>query len=141
MALVARRPARGIQTAIYQRLSADAELAGLGAQVRDYVDEDLRHPYVSIGEITTEAPDNAHDMIGRATTIYTHVWSKERAWDEANDIADRVTQLLDHQPMTVPGHRVVSVRFEFGQNLRDENPQIRHVAMRFRITTETEQEA
>ncbi|MDA2805703.1 DUF3168 domain-containing protein [Nocardiopsis suaedae] len=141
MALVARRPARGIQTALFQRLSGDSALAGLGAQVRDHVDEQLPHPYVSIGEISTEAPNNAHDMLGRDTTIYVHAWSTQRSWDEANDIADRIVQLVDHQPMTVPGHRVVAVRFEFGQNVPDEDDRIRHVAMRFRITTETEQEA
>ncbi|MFD0773372.1 DUF3168 domain-containing protein [Streptomonospora algeriensis] len=142
MALVARRPARGIQTALYQRLSADTELEALGAPVLDYVDEHTRpRRYITIGEISTESPDNAHDMLGLATTVYVHVWDVDgRTWDWPNDVADRVVQLVDHQPMTVPGHHVISVRFEFSQNIPDED-ESRHVPIRFRITTETDQEA
>ena len=133
MAVAARRPAAGIQRALYQRLTA----AGLA--VYDHVDETAEGVYVTIGEISTESARNAHDRYGRDTTVRVHVWDRQRTWDRVNAAADRITELVDHQPMTVPGHHVVSVTFEFGQNLWDENPEIRHVALRFRITTEQEE--
>lgn len=128
------RPAAGIQRALYDRLNGT-----ISCPVYDYVDEAAAHPYVTIGEISTESADNTHDGLGRETTIYVHVWSKERGWTQANDIADEVTTLVDHQPLDIDGHHTVSVRFEFGQNITDQNPQIRHVVLRFRITTEQEQ--
>lgn len=133
MAVAARRPAAGVQKALYQRLTA----AGLA--VYDHVDETAEGVYVTIGEISTESARNAHDRFGRDTTVWVHVWDRQRTWDRANAAADDVVRLVDHQPMTVPGHHVVSVKFEFGQNFWDEDPEIRHVALRFRVTTEQEE--
>lgn len=133
----ARRPMADIQTALYQRLTAPG--ADLGAAVYDYVPEGdaAAWPYVTIGE-AIETPANAHDYLGRDTTIYLHVWSRYRGFAEANGVANRLTALLDHRPDALdlgPGQYVTSIRFEFSQTLRDENPEVRHVAIRFRIRT------
>ncbi|WP_239647188.1 DUF3168 domain-containing protein [Nocardiopsis salina] len=133
----ARRPMADIQSALYQRLTA--EDADLGAAVYDYVPEPTAAswPYVTIGE-AIETPANAHTFIGRDTTVNLHVWSKYRGFAEANAVANRVTALLDHRPADLDvgdGQYVTSLRFEFGQTLRDENPDIRHVVTRFRIRT------
>lgn len=133
----ARRPMADLQTALYQRLTAPD--ADLGAAVYDYVPEGdaASWPYVTIGE-AIETPANAHDFIGRDTTVYLHVWSKYRGFTEANQVANRVNALLDHRPDELdvgPGQEVTSIRFEFSQTLRDTDPQVRHVAIRFRIRT------
>lgn len=133
----ARRPVADIQTALYQRLTAEG--VGLGAAVYDYVPEGdaASWPYVTIGE-AIETPANAHSFIGRDTTVYLHVWSKYRGFAEANGVARQMTALLDHRPAELDvgdGQYVTSIRFEFSQTLRDTDPQIRHVAIRFRIRT------
>lgn len=137
--LPAVRPMGPLQTAIYQRLT-DAE--DLGAAVYDFVDEPdaASWPYITIGD-GIETPANSHDSIGRETTLYLHVWSRYRGFSEANAVASRMTSLLDHQgdALDVDGQRVVSIRFEFSQNLRDPDPRIRHVAIRFRVRTEQQQ--
>jgi len=126
-----------IQSALYQRLAA--EDADLGAAVYDYVPEGgaASWPYITVGE-ATETPANAHTFIGRDTTVNLHVWSKYRGFAEANAVANRVTTLLDHRPAELDvgdGQYVTAIRFEFGQTLRDEDPEIRHVVIRFRIRT------
>lgn len=133
----ARRPMVDIQTALYQRLTAEG--ADLGAAVYDYVPEgdQASWPYVTIGE-GIETPANSHSFIGRDTTVYLHVWSKYRGFAEANMVADQMNALLDHQPGELdmgPGQYVTSIRFEFSQMLRDTDPTVRHVAIRFRIRT------
>lgn len=133
----ARRPMADIQTALYQRLTAPG--VGLGAVVYDYVPEGeaASWPYVTIGE-AIETPANAHDFIGRDTTVNLHVWSRYRGFTEANTVANRITALLDHRPGELdvgPGQYVTSIRFEFSQTLRDTDPEVRHVAIRFRIRT------
>lgn len=135
MNAVARSPLAAIQRAIFQRLNADEEL---GADVYDQVPEGASMPYVVLGE-ATETPSNWHGGFGRNSTHTLHVWSSQATFDEANAIADRVVQLLDHQPMSlyVPEWVVIAVRFEFAQTLRDPHPpHARHVPVRFRINTE-----
>ena len=133
----ARRPVADIQTALYQRLTAPD--ADLGAAVYDYVPEGdaASWPYITIGE-AIETPANAHDFLGRDTTVYLHVWSRYRGFSEANGVAHALTALLDHRPDALdlgPGQYVTAIRFEFSQTLRDTDPTIRHVAIRFRIRT------
>lgn len=133
----ARTPLLEIQQAVYQRASADSALAALVTGVFDDVPESQAHPYVKLGE-AMETPRNTSTEFGREVVITLHVWDRYRGFARCLAIADRLTQLFDHQPMTVAGHRVVSVRHEFNQTLRDPDPEIRHVPVRFRITTEQE---
>lgn len=133
----ARRPMADIQTALYQHLTA--EESDLGAAVYDYVPEGgaASWPYITVGE-ATETPANAHTFIGRDTTVNLHVWSRYRGFAEANAVAHQVVALLDHRPQELDvgeGQYVTSIRFEFGQTLRDEDPEVRHVVARFRIRT------
>lgn len=131
--VTARSPLEAIQDAIYDRLSGDSEL---GAAVYDEVPEPAPKPYVRLGEATA-IPDNAHGQIGWQTTQTLHVWSEYEGYAEANRIAGRVVELLDHQPMTLePPHEVTQVRFEFAQTLTDpKSPHPRHVPVRLRFFT------
>lgn len=125
-----------IQTAIYTRLTGDATLLALATGgVHDWVPEGTNKPYVHIGE-TIATPRNAHDRFGRRAVTTIHVWSTEHGFSEVNTIKSRITELLDHQPLTVTGHDVVMCHFEFEQNLNDPDPEIRHGVIRFAITTE-----
>jgi hypothetical protein len=126
-----------IQAAVYAVLGGDAELTGLVTGVYDTVPEGTAMPYVVLGE-ATEIPDNRLDGLGRQTTQTLHVWSRYRGFAEANRIAGRLVALLDHQPLPVVGVHHVMTLFEFSQTLRDPDPQIRHVPVRFRIYTEQE---
>lgn len=129
-----------VQVALYQRLAGDGELlALLGDEDRVYDDvpEDARFPYVTIGE-SLESPDNHHGGYGSDISATLHVWSRYAGFTEANTIAARIRRLLDHQPLQVTGQKVIAVRWEFAQALRDPDPAIRHVQIRFEIITEQE---
>lgn len=132
--MTARSPLLAVQTAIYEKLSQDATLSGM-AGVYDHVPEDAEHPYVEIGE-TTQTADNTLDGFGRQQVVTLHVWSKHRGFKEALQIEDRLTELLDHQPLTLSGFDHVFTKFEFGQTLKDPDPEIRHVVFRLRVATE-----
>ncbi|MFE2017596.1 DUF3168 domain-containing protein [Streptomyces sp. NPDC059499] len=130
-------PMAAVQTAIMGRLRTDEQLGELVSGVYDYLPETTPFPYVVVGE-ATETPDNAHDRYGRQTTVTLHVWSQYHGYAQAHQIADRVTALLDHQPLTVIGLTHIVTRYEFSQTLTDpETPgNIRHVVLRYRIITE-----
>lgn len=129
---IARSPLLPIQTAMYDRMVADPDLTG---KVFDHVPEAQQKPYVTLGEAIA-TPRNNHGQFGQETVETLHIWSEQHGMTEALELEDILIELFDHQPLTVAGHRTVSVRFEFSQTLRDPDPNIRHVILRFRVTTE-----
>ncbi len=130
-------PMLPVQTAVYQLLTGDSTLAALISGVYDFVPEDVAYPYVEVGE-AIETPSNRHGGFGWDTVITLHVWTKARGHAPGLRIAQRVTELLDHQPLAVAGRHHVATRYEFGQTLTDPEPpgDIRHVVLRFRVVTE-----
>ncbi|MCI4045133.1 DUF3168 domain-containing protein [Streptomyces sp. TRM75563] len=130
-------PMLGVQGAIWSLLSTDPELADMPAAVYDYVPEDVPYPFVVIGE-AIETPDNRHGGFGRETVPTLHVWDQYRGYARVLRIGDRITELLDHQPLTIPGQDWIATRFEFSQTLTDPEPpgNIRHLVLRYRIVTE-----
>lgn len=137
---VRRGAAAPIQKAIYERLSGDDELKTIVNGVFDHVPETAVMPYVVVGE-TVESPDDTLDSFGADTLVGVHVWSRARGFVEGNTIAGRIMALLDrqHHVLTVQGHRVVAVRFRQEQPVKDPDPQIRHVIVRFQVVTEQEE--
>lgn len=124
-----------IQAAVYSKLTGDATLMALVEGVYDHVPEGAERPYVSFG-FAISTPENAHDRFGTSTVLTLDVWSEYHGWSEANQIDDRVKALLDHQSITVTGHTAVAVRHELSLQIRDPDPEIRHVQARYRFTTE-----
>lgn len=126
-----------LQGAILARLRGDSDLTALAPNVYDYVPETAAYPFVVIGE-ALETPANGHDRYSRETVMTLHVWSQHRGHSQGLTIAARITALLDHQPLTVPGLAHVVTRYEFSQTLTDPEPpgNIRHVVLRYRIVTE-----
>lgn len=142
-ALTADDALEPIQAALYARLSGDATLTGLLGHragqngVYDDVPENALYPHVVIGE-AIETPDGAHDRFGAQVVVTIHVWVEARGFKTAYPIVRRLRALLDEQPLPITGHHTVSVRWEFTQTLGDPNPELRHLPVRFRITTEQE---
>lgn len=126
-----------IQRGIYAVLTADSALMDAIAAVYDYLPEDVPYPFVVIGE-AIEAPDNSHDRYGRETVVTLHVWTQARGHTQGLTIAKRLTELLDHQPLTLEGLDHIATRHEYAQTLTDPEPpgNIRHVLLRYRVVTE-----
>lgn len=102
--------------------------------VYDYVPEDAERPYVTLGEAVS-TPDNDLGGFGAETVLTIHVWTDARGMAAGQAIADRIVQLLDHQPLVIDGHRHIATRWEYGDSMRDPDPTIRHYVLRFRIVT------
>lgn len=126
-----------VQGAIDARLRSDPEFMGMVKGLYDYVPENVAYPFVVTGE-SIETPDNRLNSFGRQTVVTLHVWSQYRGYAQALRIGARITALLDHQPLTVPGLDHVVTRYEFGQTLTDPEPpgNIRHLVLRYRVLTE-----
>ncbi|MFJ6615457.1 DUF3168 domain-containing protein [Streptomyces sp. NPDC091289] len=130
-------PMLGVQGALHAVLSTDGELSALIEGIYDYLPEEVPYPFVQIGEVL-ETPDNRHGGFGRETVPTLHVWDRYRGYARVLRIGERITALLDHQPLTIPGVDWIATRFEFSQTLTDPEPpgNIRHLVLRYRIVTE-----
>ncbi len=130
-------PMLPVQGAVLAVLTGDATLTDMADAVYDYLPEDVPYPFIVIGE-AIETPDNRHGGFGRQTVITLHVWSQYRGYAQALAIGARITALLDHQPLTIPGVDWIATRFEFSQTLTDPEPpgDIRHLVLRYRVVTE-----
>lgn len=131
-------PVAAIQQAFYAVLSGDEDLATLlDRRIYDHVPEGAAYPYMTVGEAVAQ-PDNTLNSFGAVTTATVHVWSDYRGFVEPNRIAGQAVSLLDHQPLPVAGHRVVAVRWQQTQPVKDPDPRVRHVIVRLQVVTEQE---
>lgn len=132
-----------VQAAVYARLHGDATLRGLLGHrtgqdgVYDDVPESVLHPYIDLGEWVATAR-NSHDRFGAEVVGTLHVYIKARGFAPGYTIVNRLRALLDEQPLDVDGHTAVAVRITQVQGLKDPNPEIRHLPVQVRITTEQE---
>lgn len=121
-----------LQLAVVGKLRAHAPLMALVSGVYDEVPEQVAHPYVSLGSIT-ENVDDAHNQRGLEASVVLHVWSKYRGFKQAADILAELDAALDRQPLTVAGFRDVSIAHQQHTELRDPDPDIRHINVSYRV--------
>ncbi|MGW1221463.1 DUF3168 domain-containing protein [Streptomyces californicus] len=121
-----------LQTAVYDKLTADTAFMDLVTGLFDEVPEAATHPYVSFGS-ATEVVDDAHNQRGLAVNLVLHIWSKYRGAKEAAAILAALDAVLDRQPLTVAGFRDVSVSHRQHQHVRDPDPDIRHINVAYRV--------
>lgn len=121
-----------LQQAVYAKLTGHAPLMALVTGVYDEVPEAVAHPYVSLGSITENVSD-AHNQRGLDAAVVLHVWSKYRGFKEAAVILDALDTALDRQPLTVAGFRDVSIAHDQHTEVRDPDPDIRHINVSYRV--------
>ncbi|MFH8797054.1 DUF3168 domain-containing protein [Streptomyces sp. NPDC017941] len=121
-----------LQTALYAKLTGHAPLTALVSGIYDEVPEQVVHPYVSLGSIT-ESADDAHNQRGLEVAVVLHVWSKYRGFREAAAILTALDAALDRQPLSVAGYRDVSIAHTQHTEVRDPDPDIRHINVSYRV--------
>lgn len=121
-----------LQVAVVTKARAYAPLMALVSGVYDEVPEEAVHPYVSLGSITENVAD-AHNQRGLDVTVDLDVWSKYRGFKEAAQILAQLDAALDRQPLAVDGFKDVSIAHVQHQELRDPDPDIRHINVSYRV--------
>jgi len=126
-----------LQRALYQTLSADAALKALiGDPARIYDDppEGAALPYIVIG--ATKASDWQGVPGGVEHELQFLVFSKYAGRKEIKEIIAALYDALHEADVTVDGHRLVNIRFVFGDMFRRQNPDIYQGVARFRAVTQ-----
>ncbi len=132
---------QGVDTA----LRADATLIALLADgadgIYDGVPQDSAFPYVVIGD-TTLRPNDTMTEDGAETTITIHTWDSPDdaaaaiGFSLTKRIMSAIVDALDQASISVTGHTLVLLRFEFSDTFRDPDGLTVHGVQRFRALTQ-----
>jgi hypothetical protein len=130
-----------LQQAIFAALSADAALTALlgAGRIHDDVPQGTALPYLAIGQATERDWSTGSDPDtdeGREHSLTLHVWSGARGKKEAHEMLAAVRAALHDAPLTLTGHRLVSLRHEASDVRRDPGGEAIHGLARFRAVTE-----
>jgi hypothetical protein len=123
--------------AIHARLSGDAGLAAiLGPDgVRDRLLPRPKLPAVVFGELETRDLSTATEG-GEEHFLTLEIWSEGEGRRQAQEIAGRVTALLDDAALAVEGFFLVSLLKTGGRSRREPKTKAYLVEVRFRAVTE-----
>ena len=123
-----------LQQAIYTALTGDATLMSLITGVHDHVPQETAFPYVTIGEASAvDWRTVGHD--GMEMTLVVHVWSRARGRKEAKQILAECYRIINDAKLTVPGHVLVWLHFEFSRTHLDSDGATYHGIARYNAIT------
>lgn len=130
-----------IQKAIYDTLTADAQLMALVVGVYDAVPQapdsgnPSDFPYIVIGDdISTEWSTNTE--IGRETSLTMHIWSRYRGKKEIKNISDNIARVLDRAELTIENLHAVTIDFTQSQSFLEPDALTNHGVIEFRLLSE-----
>ena len=120
-----------LQQAIFSALNVSAVTSDLSCGVFDDVPQNATYPYIALGEETV-IDYSTKDIDGNESTLNIHVWSQYKGSKETKQIMDKIHDLLHNSNLTVVGHNLINLRFEYSDIMRDPDGITRHGVMRFR---------
>lgn len=126
-----------LQKALFATLSGDNELVALlgGAKIFDHAPADVRFPYLTFGR--TSIYDWSTSTEAGSEQLFTlHIWSKAKGRKEVLGIMEIVKARLDDAALSLDGHHLVNLRFEFGEASYDDDLSVHQCLLRFRAVTE-----
>lgn len=122
-----------LQTAIVARLTGDEYLMGIVSGVYDDVPQDAESPYVVVGE-ASEAAMNTFNRKGRESTLTIHIYSEYEGFKEGLRILERLTDLLDGEPLTLATQQLIHLIFDNVQTIDGET--FKHLPVTFRAVVQ-----
>jgi hypothetical protein len=130
-----------LQQSIYEALNGDTLLNSVigGSRVYDCPPRDATFPYVAIDQINTRDWSSSCS-IGFEHTITLSVWSRYAGKREIYAALDAIRECLHEADLDIPGVSLINIRFEMSSVGRDDDGITHHGVMRFRATTEQDQE-
>ncbi len=123
-----------LQKAIYAALTGDGALMAMITGVFDHVPKGAAFPYIAIcEESAVDWRTVGHH--GMEVTLVIHAWSRERGRREVKQILAEIHRILNDAKLTVPGHVLVWLHFEFSQTLQDADGATYHGIARYNAIT------
>jgi len=128
-------PGFALQKAIVAGLRADAAVNTLGVQIYDDPPRTVSFPYVSLGPATLADWDTATER-GHVQMLNLDIWSRQGGRKEVRAVLGAIESVLHDAALTLDGHRLINLRFEFADIFRDEDGETMRGTVRYRAVTE-----
>lgn len=126
-----------LQRSIYETLTADAAVTALlgGPHIHEQAPRDLAFPYVTLGQ-TTVYDWSTGTEDGREHILTLHVWSRSGGKRQVEEIIEAMNAALGDAVLSLTGHALINLRFEFADARRDPDGETLHGIVRYRAVTE-----
>jgi Protein of unknown function (DUF3168) len=126
-----------LQKAVFAALSNDAPLTALlgGQRIYDDVPRGASLPYVTFGQSTVRDWSTGTDP-GHEHLFTVHVWTRVTGERLAHQIMSALRDALHDAALTLSGFKLVNLRFEFSDSLREPDGETIHGVVRYRAVTE-----
>ena len=129
-------PSLALQTAVVADLFGDAGVGAIvGDRIYDAPPRNAEFPYVTIGQASI-ADWSTGTEAGAEHRLLIDVWSREPGKRQCYEIMDAIEAALHDAALTLDGHVLVNLRFEFADARRDPDGITYHGVVRFRAVTE-----
>lgn len=131
-------PGQALQKAIFEHLSAAATIKALigdPPRLFDHVTPGTAFPLASIGHIQV-SDWSSKTFNGADCAVTLHVFSRSRGRKEVRAILEAMFVLLQDASLTLEGHSLVALRFQFSEVLLDEDGLTYHGVARYRARTQ-----
>ena len=122
-----------LHTAFYNQLSEDAALTSKVTGVYDYVDENTKFPYVTIGDPTV-SPFPTKTSHGEEVLVNLHVFSKYKGKTEAFEILNLMVRAATKEDLQLEGgFTVIRMELEGMNVITDIDGKTKHGIARFKV--------
>lgn len=126
-----------LQKAIYAALAADAAVTTLlgGARIYDDVPRGIEPPYVTFGQSTVRDWSTGTDP-GHEHLFTLHVWTRVNGERLAHQVMSALRDRLHDAVLSLTGFKLVNLRHEFSDVIREPDGETIHGVVRYRAVTE-----
>lgn len=124
-----------VQKALYEKLSADSTLTGMGCGVFDDVPQGASFPYITIGEAET-LDASVCGVLRQRLLVTLHCWSRAGGRKETLFIMGRMYDLLHRGELAPDGQSLVEMRFLNAETRLETDGATRHGIFQLLVITE-----
>ena len=126
-----------LQKSIVQALKSDAALQALsgGVRIYDFVPQRAAYPFVSLGHMVSHDWSTGSER-GEEHVFDLHVWSRGKGKKQCLEIMSAVLRVLHDVALSVEGHQLINLRYQFADARLDPDGETVHGILRFRAVTE-----
>lgn len=121
-----------LHESFYTQLSEDTALTSRVTGVYDYVDENTKFPYVTIGDPTI-SPFPTKTSHGEEVLVNLHVFSKYKGKTEAFEILNLMVQAATKEDLTIEGFTFIRMELEGMNVITDIDGKTKHGIARFKV--------
>lgn len=123
-----------LQEAVYQHLKNNAPLMERLNDIYDHVPKNAPYPYGNLGASNVQ-DWSSKTFAGQDHRFEIHLWSQMSGHREIKELLSLLYDALHEAEISLVGHELITLRFEFAQMLREDDGPLHHAVVRFRALT------